>query len=294
MRRCIAGILIVMCVSLFSGCVSQTPKKKKPVTARSQVRPVEALPTQVAADTITVSQFRFVSDMMARDLVRQPFIISASQPPVVTIRKIQNKTGIYIDEQIFQETIRAKLMENSGGLILFRDDVSYKDIIRERVRQSDEELIVTLTDNELETKTYDRVQESEYESGSLSGASGTGEVTRNVEEESTMDMSQTASVKSKVAAADYFLRGIIFQVNEQDMTKKGRGMSYFQYQFRVVDARSGLIVWEKMMSSKMAGKYMLQPAAKQAPGANPNAPGGAAPAGWPTAPARPRPRPGWT
>lgn len=281
MKKLILFTTIVLCFQL-QACTG-TKKKVKPVTAATQVRPVEALPTRVAADTITVAQFRYVSDMMARDLVRQPFVVRAARPPIVTVRKIQNKTGIYIDEQIFQETIRAKLMQNAGGMLLFRDDVSYKDIIRERVRQSNEEMVVTLTDTELTTITHDRVRESEFESGSLSGSSGTGEQTRNIEEESTVDMSQTASVKSKIAAADYFLRGIIFQVNERDMTKKNRGMSYFQYQFRVVDARNGLIVWEKMMSSKMAGEYMLQP--KAAAAANPNAPAGQAPAGWPTGPA---------
>ncbi len=266
---------------LLAGC-GGTSSKTAP-QATTQIRPIEALPTSVAADTITVAQFRYVSDMMARDLVRQPFVVRAARPPIITVRKIQNKTGIYIDDQIFQETIRSKLMENSGGLLLFRDDVSYKDIIQERVRQSNEEMTVTITDTMLETKTYDRVREQEFQSGSLSGAGGSGEATRNIEEESSMDMSQTASVKSKVAAADYCLRGIIFQVNERDMTKKNSGMSYFQYQFRIVDARSGLIVWEKMLSSKMVGEYMLAPQAQNPAGNNPNAPGGQAPAGWPAA-----------
>jgi hypothetical protein len=243
---------------------------------------VDALPTEVAADTITVAQFRYVCDMMARDLVRQPFVVRFGRPPVITIRKIQNKTGQYVDEHIFQETIRGKLMQNAGGTILFRDDASYNDIIQERVRQSNEEMTVTLTDTIIEEKTYDRVNEKTFESGSLSGAGGNMENARNVEEERAMDMSQTATVKSALAAADYFLRGIIFQVNERDVTQKNEGMSYFQYQFRVVDARNGLIAWEKMLSSKMVGQYMLAPGAAAADPNNPNAAAGQPPAGWPT------------
>ncbi|MFZ7112979.1 MAG: hypothetical protein ACOWYE_14945 [Desulfatiglandales bacterium] len=272
--------LVLAATVLAFGC--GTPVKQEPPTPINQIRPIEALPTEVAADTITVAQFRYVCDAMARDFIRQPFVVRAARPPVVTVRKIQNKTGQYIDEQIFQETIRVKLMENAGGLVLFRDDVSYKDIVQERVRQSNEELTVTLTDTVLEKKTYDRVKDREYESGSLSGASGTSEHTANVEEESNMDMSQTASVKSGIAAADYFLRGIIYQVNERDMTEQNRGMSYFQYQFRVVDARSGLIVWEKMLSNKMAGEYMLAPKANAADPNDPNATQGQVPSGWPT------------
>lgn len=274
-------VFVLLAIFMAFGCASPSPKPSQASRPVNQVRPIDAIPREVAADTITVGQYRYVCDAMARDFIRQPFVVRAARPPVVTIRKIQNKTGIYIDEQIYQETIRAKLMENAGGMVLFRDDVSYKDIIEERARQSNEELTVTLTDTVLKTNTQDRVRDREFESGSLSGASGNTEMAQNIEEESTMDMSQTATVKSGVAAADYFLRGIIFQVNERDMRAKNSGMSYFQYQFRVVDARSGLIVWEKMLSSKMAGEYMLQPQAPagQTPGA-----GGAAPAGWPTGP----------
>jgi hypothetical protein len=275
-------LLALSTLSVVFGCIG--PSQQMAPTPVSQVRPVDALPTEVAADTITVAQFRYVCDAMARALIRQPFIVNAARPPVMTIRRIQNKTDIYVDKKIFQETIRAELMEKAGGHVLFRDDASYKDIIQERARQSNEEITVTLSDSVLDKKTHDRVKDREYESGSLSGATGTSEATNNVEEESNMDMSQTASVKSGIAAADYFLRGIIFQVNERDKTTQNRGMSYFQYQFRVVDARSGLIVWEKMLSSKMAGEYMLAPKTAAPAGTAPNAATGQVPAGWPTGP----------
>jgi hypothetical protein len=62
-------------------------------------------------------------------------------------------------------------------------------------------------------------------------------------------------MKSKVAEADYFLRGIIYQIKERNAQNPDEGMNYFQFQFRVVDARNGLIVWEKMLDSKMEGEY---------------------------------------
>ncbi len=237
-------------------------------TQKTQYRPIYALPVEVAADTITVARFRSVCDMLARNLVVQAFITRSYNPPVITIRKLQNKTGIEIDEHIFQETIRAKLMEYSQGAVLFRDDESYKDILQERIRQSSEEVTITMSDSVVETKTYDRIKEREYDSGSLSAGSGSFEKTKNIEEESEMEMSQTGTVKSRVAAVDYFLRGIIYQVKERNVNKPESGMNYFQYQFRVVDARSGLIVWEKMLDSKMAGKYTVPTAAAgQQPGA---------------------------
>ena len=44
-------------------------------------------------------------------------------------------------------------------------------------------------------------------------------------------------------------------MQERDATDSRHGMNYFQYQFRLTDARSGLIVWEKMLDSKMQGLY---------------------------------------
>jgi hypothetical protein len=275
-------LLALSTLLVVSGCILVGQQVQR--TPVSQVRPVDALPTEVAADTITVAQFRYVCDAMARDLIRQPFIVRAARPPIMTIRKIQNKTGIYIDEKIYQETIRVELMQNAGGHVLFRDDASYKDIIQERARQSNEEVTVTLTDSVLDKKTHDRVKDREYESGTLSGSTGTSEASANTEDESNMDMTQTASVKSGIAAADYFLRGIIYQVDERDRTTQNSGMSYFQYQFRIVDARSGLIVWEKMLSSKMAGEYMLAPKAAAPAAACPTPATGQVPSGWPTGP----------
>lgn len=271
---------LLLILLAISACVSSGQKqaeKDKAMLRRptaSQIRDTTALPLEVYADTITVQQFRRVCDVMARDLVLQAFVTRSARPPVITIRKLQNKTGSEIDEQIFQETIRVKLIENARGSVLFRDDESYQDIIEERARQSSGEVSVTLTDTVVTTQTADRVKEREFDGGSLSGSFGKGEGTINVERETKKEMTQSASVKSRVASADYFLRGIIYQVKERHANRPEEGMAYFQYQFRVTDARSGLIVWEKMVSSKMEGTY-------QAPIGGGTSSGGAAPAGWP-------------
>ena len=248
-------VIITLSLFLFLSACAAPPPRQTPRRLRMQERPVEALPDEVHADIITVGQFRRVCDMLARDLVIQPFVARSSYPPVMTIRRLQNKTELELDEQIFQETIRVKLMESSRGAVLFRDDDSYKDIIQERLRQSSQEITVTMTDTVVETKTFDRIKEREFESGSLSGSLSDAEQTINVDEQSETELIQTGSVKSRIAAADYFLRGIIYQVKEKDAFNPDRGMNYFQYQFRVVDARSGLIVWEKMLDSKMEGYY---------------------------------------
>ncbi len=278
----LCGIILLL---LSAGCQT-APEKRAEANLKTQkmldrptynqVRQITALPLEVYADTITVQQFRRVCDVLARNLVIQSFVTHASRPPVVTVRKLENKSEIDIDESIFQETIRAKLIEYSRGLILFRDDASYRDIIVEKARQNSGEIQVSMTDSMVETRTVDRIREREFDGGSLSGSYGKHEGDKNIEQVHKVEMMQEATVKSKVAAADYFLRGIIYQINERHANRPEEGMSYFQYQFRVVDARTGIIVWEKMLSSKMEGSYGVQP------GGGGVDDQGAAPASWPS------------
>ena len=253
--RNILATIVCMAILVCCGCVQKRTNPPVIKTQKTQMRAIDALPSEVYADQITVAQFRSVCDMLARNLVVQPFVTRAAHPPVVTIRKLENKTSKDIDKSIFQETIRAKLMEYGGGTILFRDDTSYKDIIKERVRQGGGEVTVTLTDSSTESSGYERTGEREFDAGSLSGDYNSRELESSGQEKSSMKMRQSGKAKSGLADADYFLRGIIYQVKEANAHSPNKGMNYYQYQFRVVDARTGLIVWEKMLDSKMAGRY---------------------------------------
>lgn len=255
------GAAVLLC--LLAGCAKRPPGRVVLPPQQTQRRPIDSLPPEVYSDRITVRDFRSVCDVLARDLIVQPFITQADRPPVITVRRIQNKTDIDLDEEIFQETIRVKLMEHAGGAVLFRDDVSYKDIIEERLRSSGGEIRVTLTDNTVESRANDRFRESEYTRGSLSRRGRGRQADLARDEEHEIDMEQSGSVSSRVARADYFLRGIVYQLNEPNAQSPEEGMSYFQYQFRVVDARSGIIVWEKMLDSKRIGFY--EPAVEPPP-----------------------------
>ena len=233
-----------------AGCGSRTLPAQQ-----TQRRAIEALPPEIYADTVTVQDFRRVCDALARDLITQPFITRSGQPPVITIRKLTNKTSVMIDEQIFQETIRVKLMEHARGAVLFRDDGSYRDIVQERLRQSSNQIEVTLTDSVVSRDSSRRGRDLEFERGSLSGQGQHSKDTALQDAEQEIELEQSASVSSKVAQADYFLRGLIYQLREPDARNPKKGMSYFQYQFRVVDTRSGIIVWEKMLDTKLIGSY---------------------------------------
>lgn len=257
MRRLSFILSFGLCASMLYSC-SPSRQQIPTIPPGAQTRTYDALPPTIHSDIIPVATFRSVCDRLARSLIAQDFVRRSQRPPVIAIRKLQNKSDVQIDESIFQETIRAKLLEHSQGAILFRDDVSYRDIIEESLRQSDNEVTVTLTDSVVQSKNRDRFDESQSDRGFLSGTGGFDERSNNQEDEKTMELEQSGSVKTKVAHADYFLRGIIYQVKERDARNLDKGMNYFQYQFRLTDARSGIIVWERMLDSKLTGDYQPQ------------------------------------
>ena len=242
----IPGLVVLLALCSCRGTPSQT----------TQRRPIQQMPGVVYADTIPVADFRAVCDALARDLVVQPFIARSDRPPVVTIRKLQNKTDVDLDEEIFQETIRVKLVEHAQGAVLFRDDASYRDIVEERLRSSGNEIEISITDSRVDTQSADRFRDLEYEAGSLSGSRLDNQRSAMREDETEVEMEQSGSVSARVAEVDYFLRGLVYQVREPDARNPKQGMNYFQYQFRVVDARNGIIVWEKMLDGKLEGEYM--------------------------------------
>lgn len=233
------GALLVL-----TGCVASQP-------ARVQSRSIYEEPTTYNINELMVRDFQTASDRMARSLIIQPFIQRAEYPPVITIRPVENKTGLDIDTEIFQETIRVNLMKNAGGSLLFRDDKSRQDIIMERANQN----------SQVSVKTIDELVEEKFSSQKSPntaqgfGGYGTTQQPPVSSEKSTTKMKRSARVSGQIADVDYFLRGIIFSTTETRQADHKRGMRYWQYQFRVVDARTGLVVWEDVYQSKSEGRF---------------------------------------
>ena len=62
-------------------------------------------------------------------------------------------------------------------------------------------------------------------------------------------------MEKRVADADYFLTGLIYSTKEVQAANAPRGMRYFQFQFRVTDAQTNIIVWEKEYPVKRQGAF---------------------------------------
>jgi len=65
--------------------------------------------------------------------------------------------------------------------------------------------------------------------------------------------SQTASVSGQMADTDYFLNGKAYAQSERSVVAGSAGLRYYQFQFRLTDARTGIIEWEKMYRVKREG-----------------------------------------
>lgn len=216
-----------------SGCTRTTL-----ITDRTA--PQQPLP-QAMLNQITVEDMRVTADTMARDLVVQEFLYTRPHTAVVAVKPIENKTDLTIDPDIFQKTIRVKLMERGGGRILFRDEESYRYTLDERMKQSGK---VQISSTTTRTRTQNPTQ---------LGAP----VTPNTQTQSQTNTTITdeGEVEKKVADADYFLTGLIYSTTESVAANAPQGMRYFQFQFRLTDAQSNIIMWEKEYQVKRQGRF---------------------------------------
>lgn len=228
-------LLVALNILLFNGCGAP---RAVPVQQTNRLTPTTQLPGAML-DQLTIEDMRVTADLMARDLALQPFVQTASRPPIVAVKPIENKTDLDLDPDIIQKTIRVKLMERSGGKLLFRDEASYQYTIDERVKQSGTVQISSTT-------TKQRVQQ----------ATQVGQPLQIITQSQTQtNMREESEVAKKVANIDYFLTGFVFSTKEVRRTGDPQGMRYFQFQFRMTDAQTNIIVWEKEYPVKRIGQF---------------------------------------
>ncbi len=223
-------------VSALAACVPQARQNSYRSTNRMAI--TEGTDSALY-DQITVEDLRTTADLMARDLVVQPFLTQHKTPPVVAVKPIENKTDFPIDPDIFQKTIRVKLMEKAAGQILFRDEVSRAYTVEERVKQSGKVVLST-------TAVHSRISRPTRVGAPLLSMDS-GEV-------KTMT-TEKGEASSKVADTNYFLTGFIYSMKESVGSNAVRGNRYFQFQFRLTDAQNNIIMWEKEYTVKRHAQF---------------------------------------
>ncbi len=229
--------LLLVVLFVINSCATQVPvSRTAQVTNRRAV--TQNLPNAIL-DQISVEDMRVTADLMARDIVLQSFLYTGSHTPIVAVKPIENKTNLTIDPDIFQKTIRVKLMEKSQGRILFRDEVSHAYTIEERLKQQG---TVQMTSTTNTTRRYNPT------------GIGAPLPTTTTSQTNTAYTEQGEASK-RVADTDYFLTGLIYSTQEVERAGANQGMRYFQFQFRLTNVQTNIIMWEKEYSVKRQAQF---------------------------------------
>lgn len=234
-NSCALGFLVLVALGT-GGCMS--------LSSRPSVTNQRAVSDEISDPLLgrpPVVDWQAACDTIARDLVLASVFQTATRPQVVEIKPIENQTGVDIDCKIYPETIRAKIVESGNSRIAFRDEAAASQIVDERASQSGDPVVVDRASTQ-KARTRKRV-----------GPASDGLPLEESEILETKTVRATSSVSGLVAAADLFLNGKVYAENEQTAGNQQRGYRYYQFQFRLSDARTGLIKWEKSYRVKREG-----------------------------------------
>jgi PBP1b-binding outer membrane lipoprotein LpoB len=243
--------MVLASLAVFSGCSSLD----NPNPRSTNRRPPEAEPANPLLGAPLVSDFRDVCHTMATDLVESSLIQTAERPLVIEIKPVDNATGLSMDCKIYPETIRAKIIQSACPKIAFRDENSATQIVQERASQMDSEYTVSEQSDSTTLQTKKR-----------EGPVGPGQLLRDTPAPGTetqfttnrLNLSRTGSVSGKRAALDYFLNGKIYAQEEREAGGGRAGLKYYQFQFRLTHAQTGIIAWEREYPVKRSGVLQQQ------------------------------------
>ncbi|MBM3554304.1 MAG: hypothetical protein FJX47_01965 [Alphaproteobacteria bacterium] len=173
------------------------------------------------SDSLSPVAFRNMIETVAKEIVSAPGFREGAEAPVIALGDYHNATALRIDRMMVLESVRAEVMRLSSGRIRFRDDAAYAAIIEERARQA------------VATAAAER-------SGSRRG-------------DGASRYEQRAAVDGRVIEAAVILAGSAYQIVERDAAHPEWGTTYHQFHFRLVDVKTGAILWEKIVGHTSTG-----------------------------------------
>ncbi|MBM4018133.1 MAG: hypothetical protein FJ288_07350 [Planctomycetes bacterium] len=130
------------------------------------------------------------------------------------------------------------ILKQGSNRVAFRDETARRDIVLERSHQNDEPVTVE--------------HERTVEEKSAVAAAGAA-AAKSAGDDSRTTLKKSSDVSGRLAETDYFLNGFIYAVDEAPDEPGAAALRYFRFQFRLTDARSGLVVWENDYEVKKAG-----------------------------------------
>lgn len=208
---------------------THTNTRNTPTDVRHRERLITSAPSAVTADTLTVRKFRQVTEAASRSLVSQALKTKPDRAVVMALGQLENRTTLDIDGQLFLDTIRAEVIKLAGSVIYFLDTESYNEILAERTRRE----ALPMRSSSQQTVSF--------------GANGTSN------NKTDYFFKGQRNIDGRLAPVDYILSGAIYQLQERDLQRDLYGANYFQFHFRLVDVRNGVIIWERTYGSKIEG-----------------------------------------
>ncbi|MCW5203524.1 hypothetical protein VU11_01555 [Desulfobulbus sp. US2] len=225
-----------------SGQSTASTEKAQPVMQQTNRRAMTALLSRTILEQITIEDLRVIADLMARDIITQQFLYDLKKIPVIAVKPIENKSTITIDPDIIQKTMRVKLMERAGGRLLFRDEVSHQYTIDERMKQSGKVQVFTTTVGKKSANPSHLGQQPMQ--------------TIQQEQNDTVVVTNEGVAEKRVADVDYFLTGLVYSTTEVARERVEQGTRFFQFQFRLTDAQTTIIMWEKEYTVKREARFI--------------------------------------
>lgn len=243
-------IAILLASLISSGCSTRLPAVDPTATSR---RELTDTPDNRILDKPSVGQFMAACDNLSRELSSASIFQNVTDPVVLELRPIEDRTGQSLDLTIYPQTIREKLMNMGNSKIVFRDETIRDSIINERIDQFGENIRVS----ETETSTITG-SKATTRTGSFKGPGGVGTPFAVNERKSiTVEKNRNAEVSSKIASVDYFLTGFVYLQDERTAGVRNRGYRFYRFQFRLTNAQNGLVVWEKAYDLKNEGVFRM-------------------------------------
>jgi PBP1b-binding outer membrane lipoprotein LpoB len=245
--RCLSPIIAVPALSALLAAACTPVRDVQPgVTQR---REITEEPRDRLLDRPSVKEFKDACSQLARDLSASSLAQAPGVPLVIEIKPIEDRTEQNLDLTIYPETIREALMNMGHGRFNFRDERARDATLSERANQSDEPVRITRSES-----SDISGQKQTNRPGGITGPGGTGTpFTIDEKRHATEKKDQQVEVSGKVADVDYWLMGFVYRQDERTADVRRRGFRYFKFQFRLTDARTTLLAWERSYEVKNEG-----------------------------------------
>lgn len=227
--------LILACGTLAACAEQPAPRAASPAPVMAQSlqnngpQPGHGRIEHAPSDSLPSHAFRGMIEAVAKEIASAPAYQDAANAPTIALGDFHNATPLKMDRTMALESLRAQTILASGGKVRFRDDAAYGAIVDERARQS-------------------AVSAAVERSGWRPAASSHFE--------------QKVAVDARVAEARVLLSGSVFQLHDRDPQRADWGTTLHQFHFRLVEVRTGLILWEKVVGITTEGAIV---ATKDAP-----------------------------